>query len=354
MGERIATIYYGNETRNGKSKWVQDTMLPDREGLAWHLQDYDIDLALAIPNAADGFDRVWRPEFDPSGSLTGGQVEQVTALGLGAVILDRHSNGYGTKHLESPAPRVNETAVQVFGADKYAAYTEIHGQLPEAIPTYLLANIDAALDDIQDGPFIAKPITGSMGRGIHSFASKAALVEWATALTKVEREAYILQPKYDFTGPLARVRPYTYQDAIRTSELNKSDLSKEVRVYTFHNPHTGAMEFSAVPRCTTPSATNRRAEDHWFFADQEPLLERLARPAGETAYFLARAAGVVAVYISVDFGYGARGDEAPDWRLIEANTRFPYLLGPDKHPELSAHIRDQFARHVNRVIETAA
>ncbi|HYG83365.1 MAG TPA: hypothetical protein VD907_00620 [Verrucomicrobiae bacterium] len=353
MSERTATILYGDELRDGKPKWALDSMLSDRAGLARHLANYDISLSVAaVRSGEESYDIIHQPEFDDNQELIVEGVKQISGLELGRVILDRHTLAYGQKQRDLRMPQVNETEVQAYGANKLAAYKDIHGHLPEAIPTFLASEHEQYLEAIPDGPFIAKPIKGSFGVGIKTFASKAELQAWVNGEGSEAAERYIFQPKYDFTKPLPGLRPYSPADEGAFLERNYSPLVKEVRMYTFYNATSDITTILPVARHNEPSLTEDRVHARWFFVQPEPLLERLAPPTTETARRLAQAAGATAVYISVDFGYGERGAEAPDWRLIESNSRFTRLIDEEQHPEIGAKVRDSFARHVGELLDS--
>jgi len=195
-----------------------------------------------------------------------------------------------------------------------------------------------------------KPVRGSLGAGQKSFASAHELRVWASQQSPELLKRHIFQPKYDFSQPIPGLRPYSNADTEQYEAYNTSKYPKEVRIYTTYNAQTGALDFTAVPRHSLPSKVADRIHAQWFFVDQAPLLARLSQSAGETAKRLAKVAGAQAVYISVDFGYGGRGNEAPDWHLIESNSRFTSLIDESLHPAVGAQVRRQFAKHVNGVL----
>lgn len=142
----------------------------------------------------------------------------------------------------------------------------------------------------------------------------------------------LLHTASDFGQPFpATLRPFDQASREDFETGAQSISSKELRVYGFHSP-AGVSTFP-VGRLVDNG-------DHWFFVDPQSVPGELLAGTADAISKVAAVSGAAAVYGTVDYGYGTDGTHAPDWRAIELNARLPYLIGPDKHPDVSRAVHN--------------
>ncbi len=355
-----ACILYGDaRAPSGFDKYEFDRVLTQRDDLRERLRQLQGHLVIArVRNWIDKpaqLEILHDPSFEPKQSLVvNARFVPITIKDFNAtvdVVLDRFSEQSGYQKPFIRVPKINETAVQVYGTDKYLAFRDILQPLGLAIPTVAPDNVEALVAEFgATSAYFAKLRRGGFGRGLEGFASAAELVSWLGGLAAEERKRYIIQPAYDFLSPIPGLRPFTSNDD-KAVAANWQPVSKEVRLYCFARNGKCQEQF-ALPRANQFAAERsyKGVDSTWMWADpssvpSEPyvmskqVIERIAAQTGEQV-----------VYGAIDFGYGiAPNSKTPQWVVIECNLDFPGVRTPRQHPIIGGQVSDMLARHIAAV-----
>lgn len=259
-------------------------------------------------------------------------------LGEVGVVLNRLNRSFKRGNLpqsHNMPPVLNENETRSLAHRKHRSHLEVLEPLGLSMPTTLVAgnkDIDAFLAQNAATEIILKPNSGMNGQGVQRLARTAVHTAVASLEEIQGNDGFVLQPAYDFTIPFpARLRPFDERAREAFEAGSQSSMPKELRVYGFHSP-AGVATFP-VGRLVNDS-------DHWFFVDPNSVPGELLAGTADAMTRVSAVTGAAAVYGTVDYGFGTDGTHAPDWRAIELNARLPYLIGPNKHPEVSRIVHD--------------
>jgi hypothetical protein len=234
---------------------------------------------------------------------------------------------------------INENATRSLAFRKYKTHTEVLEPTGISMPTALAQNkeeLDAFVTGQAAGKFIVKPENGTHSKGVQT-ASRAELQDLFAANPNFYG-TQLVQPKYDLTVPFpSSVRPYDDESRESFDGWNRDGKTKELRVYGFH---------AGGDTTVFPAARAIENGDQWFFVDPDSLPDRVLDGTRQAMNRAAEATGALAIYGTVDFGYGTSGAEAPAWNAIEMNMRAPYMIGYDKHADVADTLREHFADQI--------
>jgi hypothetical protein len=242
-------------------------------------------------------------------------------------------------------PIVNENAAHALGRDKMRLHTEILEPLGASIPTALIKSEEDAAAFIEEHEpakgFVLKPNNGYAGLGIRQLAIHEVLPYLHRHPEYLmEGNEHILQPAYDFTHPLPLL-PLDGEAAPSFTYWNNVVARKELRMYTFVSPHQTTI---------FPVGRTIRYEDKWFFVRPDTVPDRVQWKAIGAAQNIAAATGSRALLAALDLGYGSLPGGEPEWRIIEANTAYPYVINRNESHERAVQlIRSLIA---GQIIET--
>lgn len=261
-----------------------------------------------------------------------------------AVLVNRM--GRSIKHdqlrpgLELP-PMINENTTRSLAWDKDNAdkrlIAPVLGALGLRIPTQLItdaATAQAFMRTMSADRYVVKANNG-MGEGV-VILDIQGITDWVDRSIG-DPKPWILQPAYDFTGPLPPyLKPYDGANTESFEGWSKSVFPKELRIYGMHSPEN--TQVFPVARALASG------QDEWFFVDPDSVPPDLMEPARLLTSEAARITGAAALLGSFDFGYGPlMGKQGAGWRLIEFNGRSPYVLAADKHAGIAYVLREMLA-----------
>lgn len=311
--------------------------LPGREALFELLQERDI-----VPVHALGAEEAFAAE-----TLTvthgNGTRTDISYSQAGALI---NRSGRSLKYAQIPVaqevlpPMINENATRSLAWRKDQMHDRVLAPFGIAIPTVLATDADAL-----SAFTTAHPSSKVMVKSRHNALSAPAQSVPQQELCDMfadQPDMYgtrIVQPQYDFSIPLpSAIRPYSAGVAEHFALHAAAPAMKEVRMYTFHSPQqTDTFPVGRVLQ---------DGEDHWFFVDPESVPGDLSEKAQAAIQKAAAISGAVAMYGTVDFGYGQLDGGAPEWRAIELNGLTPYLLGYDKSPAVAHTVHSMYADQI--------
>lgn len=329
-----------------KEQLPKATLLTGKPELFDKLRQREIDPRISLNGEA---------AFDASSVETHELLDENTVQAIGAVALEEvgvivnrldrsfKMDQMPTTWQQAMPPIENENAMRSLVFRKHRVQNELFEPLGLGMPTRLVESyldVDAFLHEHPASAYIAKPTSGTFSKNIHRLAPSDVGNYFADNGGFGET---ILQPAYDFSLPLPNtLRPYDEASREAFDTLSASDLTKELRMYSFYSPQNTTV--FPVARAM------KDGEDKWFFVDPESLPETLVEDTKKVISRAALLTGSKAVYAALDIGYGSLDNGDPQYHAIELNGRMPYMIGYDKHHDVADTLREHFADQVQDTI----
>ena len=325
----------------------KNTTLPDREMLFDEVRERGIDPVVSLQGERS---------FDSTGVETHHLIDghtlasyRHTALDRTGVIVNRLDRIFKVMPDEwtgADLPIINQNALRSLVFRKQRVADEVFTPLGIGMPNRLIesvSDVQEFVDEFGIHDLITKPNSGTHSKGVESRTAQELL---ALPIEALLEKPTIIQPKYDFTIPFSdEIRPYDATSAEAFKGWGESTAVKEFRIYTFKDPESVT---------TFPVArAMHEGTDHWLFVDPESIPQKLHDQSVAAAEAAARITGSRAIFAALDFGYGARADEAPDYHAVELNGRMPYLIGSDKHPGVARALRRLFADQIKHTADSS-
>lgn len=315
--------------------------LPGRPEIFSKLRRRDLDPIVTL-HAEDAFTEAGVESITLYGPEERVQALEKFALEEVGVIINRLDRSIKKDLLPNAAllpPMINENETRSLAFHKMRVHSEVLNPLGLAMPTRLInseLDIEEFLDDNSGPSFIVKPDNGTNSKGIIKVSRDdvhGLLNEHPDIAGK-----HIIQPAYDFTLQFPKdVRPYDSASTDGFEKWNVADQTKEMRIYGFRSP-AGIEVF--------PAARAINNGDQWFFVDPDSLPYKIVEGTAQAISKAAEVSGALALFGTVDYGFGGVGDEEPDWYAIELNARMPYMVGYDKHAGVADVLREHFADQI--------
>lgn len=323
-----------------------NTLMPGRPELTKKLAQVGIDSVVTHSNGG-------KDKYDFSDTVTGWQAAytngqmhlhnpKTISVGESVGVVINHYRTFS----EQAAPLINEGSVRRYGLSKALADEELFSPLGLGIPTHKVTSEEEAHQTAAQlgGTLVVKPSAGTFGNGV-AIIERGDVADWAKAVDPEKGFNHVMQPFFDFTVPFpAEMKPYTADERERFDAHNAPGRVKELRMYAFTSP-SGASYFPIVRASDT--GNDRIQNSNWFFVDPDTVPSAVYENSAKVVDRLSRMTGATAMYIACDWGYGsAHPSHDPDWQLVEANLRTPYLLGYDKHPDIAERLHTTFTGHI--------
>lgn len=294
--------------------------------------------------------------FNPTGLEANELLDETATRSIGHVALDqvgliinRLDRSFKMDQMPLPwqeemPPVSNENQMRSLVFRKNRVQAEILEPLGLGMPTRLIENyldIDAFMHDHPAEVYFTKPNSGTFSEGIQRLQPNEVGDYFSSQPDKFGK--MILQPAYDFTAPLpAGLRPYDAESAEAFRGWGAADVTKELRMYTFHSPE--ATNVFPVGRAM------QGGQDNWFFVDPESVPDKLIDDTTRVIKSAAEKTGSRAVYAALDMAYGSVDGAENDYHIVELNGRMPYLVGYDKHEGVADTLRDYYADQIQQTI----
>ena len=338
--EQYAVLAYRHDVPGDS---VQGNNLPGRSQLFNKLCERDI-LPVVSQQAEAAIEggaiQVHELLDDEKGQI--GAPRSVALANVGVIInrLDRSMKSGQIQRNDLLPPIINENATRSLAFRKHRTDSEVLTPLGLSMPTTLVesaADIESFLEAQKALNIIVKPNSGTNSEGVTKL-HRLAVIDHFVADTALYGEQ-IIQVAHDFSVPFpSALRAYDAASQEAFTGWSQSLNPKELRVYGFHSPAGTAV----LPVARAIAA----GQDNWFFVDPDSVPERVMEGTRAAMALTAKISGALAVYGTVDFGYGSDGINEPDWQAIELNGRMPYLLGYDKHPAIADDLRNCLANQI--------
>jgi len=258
-----------------------------------------------------------------------------------SVRLDALPDAWRERH----TPVLNENALRSLAYRKQRVQDELLEPLNMGMKTILaqsLEEIDEFLESTPASHYIAKPNSGTFSKGVVRL-SRDEVAEYFKE-NQALLGSTILQPAYDFSVPFAdSVKPYDAESSDLFDVWSQSNATKELRMYGFYA--NGKTETFPVARAM------ENGVDNWFFVDPSSLPEKLSQDTQAVFNRAANLTGSRAIHGALDIAYGSYDGNDPSYEVVELNGRMPYLIGRDKHADVSHKLRGMYADMIKDTIE---
>jgi hypothetical protein len=295
----------------------------------------------------DTYDFADTPDVGRPDPLKARRLELGSAIG---VILNRQDRSFKAEDLNGEqvwrkVPTFNPNEVRSLGHRQNHVHQEVLDPLGVAMPTRLITG-SADIDDFLTAEasratkYTAMPNVARGSKGIETLA-RDEVAGWFADNPDLQGK-YLLRPAYDLTQPMPGLRPFDDASQELFELSNNSLHPKRLRMYGM---------YAGGETRTLPVA--RLVDGDWFFVDPDSVPEELHTKTREVIGKVAELKNVKAVQGACDWAYGAYDGKPQEWRVAEARLRTPYMLGPNKHPEVSRRLHTMFAGQIAVAARTA-